>query len=410
MDAIGRNPAKTNWPRWAPRASHVPLILRAALCAVSLYSLTADAVAGEARASDREALKRTVVQHHTALMLAEYQDSLEGARNLRSKIGGLLDAPSAQTLEAARAAWIAARVPYLQTEAARFYDGPIEEVEGMINSWPIDENYIDYTTDDPDAGVINHPAQYPKIDKAALASINEQDGEKNISTGFHAIEFLLWGQDLNENGPGARPATDFANSPGAPSRRREYLKTAADLLVEHLQRVTAAWEKQPGSTFANKLAALPPDEALALIMKGLGSLSGPELRGERLTVAYATKEQENEHSCFSDTTHQDFVGNQLGIQNIYLGRYRRTDGSIVEGPGLRDLLQDSDSALAKRLTAEIQGSLDALKSIPEPFDRAMQGRDTDPGRVAIKKAIDALGAQTDTIVKAATMLQLQLNL
>src|SRR5688572_27486763 len=146
------------------------------------------------------------------------------------------------------------------------------------------------------------------------------------------------------------------------------------------------------------------------MLKGVGSLSGPELRGERLTVAYTTKEQENEHSCFSDTTHQDFIGNQLGIQNIYLGRYQRPDGTIVRGPGLYDLLRRVDSALAERLTTQIDASLQHLKGIPQPFDRAMQGRDTDPGRVAMKKAIDALGAQTDSIVKAATALRLQLNL
>jgi putative iron-regulated protein len=44
-------------------------------------------------------------------------------------------------------------------------------------------------------------------------TLHEADGvEANVATGYHAIEFLLWGQDLNGHGVGAgnRPWTDYA--------------------------------------------------------------------------------------------------------------------------------------------------------------------------------------------------------
>ena len=80
-------------------------------------------------------------------------------------------------------------------------DGP----EGLINAWPLDEAYIDYVEGDPAAGVVNDPDTYPTIDAELLTSLNEQGGEANISTGWHAIEFLLWGQDLSTDGPGDAP-------------------------------------------------------------------------------------------------------------------------------------------------------------------------------------------------------------
>ena len=61
-------------------------------------------------------------------------------------------------------------------------------------------------------------AAFPEITAEALTAANEEGGETNISTGWHAIEFLLWGQDLSATGPGARPATDYTTAPNAERR------------------------------------------------------------------------------------------------------------------------------------------------------------------------------------------------
>lgn len=362
----------------------------------------------------RPELSAAVVSNYCNLVHAAYADSLQGVRDFQSAVETFLAQPDAQTLRAARQAWNRSRTVYLQTEIARFYDGPIEAVEGQVNSWPIDENYIDYTVDEPHAGLINLPEKFPALTRDVLAGANEKGGEKNISTGFHAIEFLLWGQDLSETGPGDRPPSDYAedaaglahNSP----RRREYFRCATALLVEHLAQVEREW--QPGLTnnYRAQFLALPPAAALAHIFKGLGSYSSGELGGERLLVPYATKEQEGEHSCFSDTTHLDFIHGQLGIQNIFLGRYLRADGSRISGPGLKALLETADPQLAATLESQIAASLAAFEAVPPPFDQAMLGRDTDPGRVAIKRSIDAMQAQTLTIAKAAKALGIRLNL
>jgi len=355
-------------------------------------------------------LQREVIAQYAAIAHAGYVDALAGARSLAAAIDAFTEAPNDESLQRARTAWHAARVPYVQTEAFRFYDGPIEAVEGLANSWPIDENLIDYVDGEPDAGVINQPDTYPTIDAALIASLNEKGGEKNITTGYHAIEFLLWGQDLNEEGPGRRTYADYVDgkAPHA-NRRREYLRTASQLLVTHLEQVAGEWAPGTPGNYRERFLAMPPDEALACILKGAGILSGSELAGERLTVAYETKEQEDEHSCFSDTTHLDIVHDVLGIENVWFGRYVRVGGERVEGAGVRDLLARVDPALAGTLGRQIEASTAAAAAVPPPFDVAIQGTDKAPGRIAVKKLIVALRAQADSIAHAGAALGLKLN-
>jgi putative iron-regulated protein len=283
-------------------------------------------------------------------------------------------------------------------------------LEGFINAWPIDENLVDYVDGEPNAGIINAVEQYPSITPTLIVSLNEKDGEKNITAGFHAIEFLLWGQDLNDDGPGRRSFRDYLEG-GAPhaSRRREYLRIVTHLVVEHLVQVMSEWTPDRLSNYRARFLALPQDEALTLMLKGAGILSGAELAGERLTVPYETKEQEDEHSCFSDNTHRDVLFDILGLENVLRGRYVRTSGVQIDGPSPLDLLTKVDPALARTLDRQIAAGVAAARAVPAPFDRAITGVDSAPGRMAVKTVISALRAQADSIAQAGAVLGLKLN-
>ena len=111
-------------------------------------------------------------------------------------------------------------VPLLRRPDRQPDDGP----EGQINAWPMDEAYVDYVDREPDAGIINNAAKYPTITTEVLDEANEKGGEKNISTGWHAIEFLLWGQDPNAERAGAAPVTDYTT---ARERRPTCARTSA---------------------------------------------------------------------------------------------------------------------------------------------------------------------------------------
>jgi putative iron-regulated protein len=359
---------------------------------------------------DLRIAKQAVIANYAAIVHASYQDALSSTRILSSAIDDFLQSPTDASLEKARRAWIDARVPYTQTEAYRFYDGPIDAVDGRINAWPIDESLIDYVDGEPSAGIISNVRGHPSITRDLIVSLNERDGEKSITAGFHSIEFLLWGQDLNDDGPGRRSYRDYVDQAAAHAdRRREYLRIVAHLLVADLQRLTDEWAPGDPENYRARFLALPPDEALACILKGVGILSGAELAGERLTVPYETKEQEDEHSCFSDNTDRDILFDMRGIENVLRGRFQRASGERIEGPSVLGLIAKVDPSLAATLGQQLEDGLAAAAAIPHPFDRAITGVDSAPGRVAIKRVIAALRAQSDSIARAGAVLGLRLN-
>lgn len=351
-----------------------------------------------------------VIDGYAQLVSATYTDVLTGVNALDGSIKMLVADPSDTTLTAARQAWVNARVSYGQSEAFRFYGGPIDDADGpeaRINAWPLDESYIDYVEGVPTSGVINDPMTYPTIDSALLVAINEKDGEKNIAAGYHAIEFLLWGQDMNAMGPGNRPFNDYVVGAGGTAanqdRRGLYLQTTSALLVNDFTPVVAEWAE--AGAYRSSFVKLPPEEALRRILLGMGSLSGAELAGERMQVAYDTKEQEDEHSCFSDNTIADLAGNARSIQNVYLGKY-----GTLDVPGLDEIVRERDPALDKRMQEQLAASIAAIEAIPAPFDQAMMGADTAEGRQRMAAAIKALRSQTTTIVDIALLLGISLNI
>lgn len=342
----------------------------------------------------------TVATHYAALVHANYSDTLAAAQDMQAAIKAFVAAPSADGLAAARKAWLGAREFYGQTEAFRFYGGPIDDdkgPEGQINAWPLDEAYVDYVQGKPKAGLINNPKF--KITKTNLAKFNERGGEENISSGWHAIEFLLWGQDLSETGPGNRSFEDYVDgkTPNA-DRRRQFLTVATELLVDDLNFLVKAWA--PGQKNYRARFEKGGKESVRKIIVGLGSLSRGELSGERMEVALNSQDQEDEHSCFSDNTHRDIVTNATGIQNVWLGQYKKRDGSVLQGPGVRDLVAAKKADLAEKTSAQIAASVAGAEAIPAPFDRAIAKGSA--GRPAIEKTVASLVEQSKLLVESAS--------
>jgi putative iron-regulated protein len=357
-----------------------------------------------------------VVQQYADIVFAVYSDSLSTGKELNARLNALVAAPSVETLEAAKAAWKAARIPYLQSEAFRFYGGPIDAEgtgpEGLMNAWPMDEAYIDYVEGNSSAGIINNPKDYPEISVDLLTTLNEKDGETNISTGYHAIEFLLWGQDLSASGPGTRPFSDYLREGGEANalRRGQYLLAVGDLLVGHLQGLADAWNPEIPGNYRAAFLAEPRADALQKILTGVGVLSGFEVSGERLAVAFETKAQEDEHSCFSDNTHVDMIEDARGIQNVVTGTYTRTDGTQITGPGLKALIATKDQALSETLENQSRALVKTAEEIPSPFDQAILGDENASSRVVIGRLIEELREFSATVVAAGKLFDLGINI
>ena len=402
------------------------LTMKALMAAVALLALSATAIAATS--------ERDVLSHYADLAHAKYEDSLIAARVLRDAVNRFAAEPTEANLAGARDAWVAARVPYQQSEVYRFGNAVVDDWEGKVNAWPLDEGLIDYVAasygaesgENPGyrANVIASPSftfsgrtiDASVITKELLAdTLHELGGvEANVATGYHAIEFLLWGQDLNGRGPGAgtRPASDFDPgncSRGNCDRRAAYLRTVTDLLIDDLEWMTAQWV--PGGEAREGLVGGDAAQGLAAIFTGMGSLSYGELAGERMQLGLLLHDPEEEHDCFSDNTHASHYHDALGIRNIYLGAYRRIDGSTVEGPSVSDLVAaasaDADAALRERLDATMaaMGEIVTAAEGGEAYDQQI-GEGNPTGNARVQAAIDALTAQTRAIEGAVGALDL----
>ena len=351
--------------------------------------------------------QKDVVLNYANVVSASYADAIAGATTLKSTVDAFVKAPSATGLAACQKAWIDARPAYLQTEAYRFYDGPIDAdpagLEGLINSWPLDEAYIDYVEGDLTAGMINDLKKYPTITKKIIFDENGSEGETDVRVGYHAIEFLLWGQDFYETSAGKRAFTDYTTAKNA-NRRATYLQIVTNALIESLQAVASQWDSKNGKYYAEFTKTGNEITSLTNVLLGLGKLTKGEMSGERMTSVVASADQEDEHSCFSDNTHNDFIYDQLGIYNVYLGRYKKTDGTTIDGAGIDDLVKAKNATQNTAMIVKLDAATANINAIPKPFDQAIL-----KSKTVIQTAIKSLREQSDQLVLVAKELGINLN-
>ncbi len=349
--------------------------------------------------------KQQVITHYAAIVLQNYQDAYSDAVALQTALTAFTSNPTEGTHNAAKQAWKTARESYGPTEAFRFASGPIDDgngPEGLLNAWPLDENYIDYVDGALDSGIINDLTTYPTISKTLLESLNEVGGEANISIGYHAIEFLLWGQDTTsptDNQAGLRVYTDFIDGGTASNqdRRRQYVNICAELLLDHLQLMLDEWAD--GGSYQTTFLALNEDTAIKNMLTGIATLSKSELAGERMFVALSNQDQEDEHSCFSDNTHRDIRLNLAGIKNVYNGNY----GSI-SGASLSTLVSQANSSTGTNVTTLLNFAVTTVENTATPFDLAIIGGSSTTEGAKVLTAVNALQDLGDQLVLAGTAL------
>jgi putative iron-regulated protein len=367
--------------------------------------------------------RRPVVETYANVVLATYEDTLSSLRALDAAVDALIAAPSDASLATARERWREARIPYSRSEAFRFYAGPIDQEggpEGQINGWPLDENHIDAVMVDkygaaPGLNIIGNPASFPTITPELIAAQNEAGGEKNIASGYHAIEFLLWGQDLNDppESAGRRSFQDFVSNGDAGSvnaRRGAYLKAATTLLIRDVDGVAAEWREPAAGTenYRSKLVTGDVYTGLKRMLTGIITLAEVEMASERMNVPLLSGDQEEEQSCFSDTSAEDLRSNEAGIESVYFGRYESPGGKKIEGPSLAQTVRAADPRVADEIEARLTRTREALDAVRGPFDREIQP-DNKEGQARVQAVIDSLHAQTQSFMRVAKALQIFLS-
>ena len=375
-----------------------------------------------------------VLDTYADIAAATYGDSLTTAVTLSAAVDALIAAPSEQSLNDARAAWLAARIPYQQSEAYRFGNSIVDDWEGRVNAWPLDEGLMDYVdmgyggpTDENELAALNVVANpilmiagvqvdATVITPALIADTlnNADEVGTNVARGSHAIEFFLWGQDLNGTGPGAgnRPYTDYVVGDGCTNgncdRRVDYLRAATDLLVADLTEMAGNWAEGG----AARIAVMADETAgISAILTGMGSLAYGEQAGQRMRLGLLLNDPEEEHDCFSDNTYNSHYYDGLGMQNVYLGRYVRVDGTVVEGPSLSALVAAADPALDLEMQTKLTATMTALSAIKVAaeggmaYDMMLAAGNTQ-GEALIMGGVNGLIDQTKTVERIVTALGL----
>jgi putative iron-regulated protein len=338
-----------------------------------------------------------VRENYVGLAGALYTEALNGAQKLSAAVDALLAKPSESTLAQARNAWLVARAQYLPTEAFRYYDGPIDGPatstrragpESRINAWPLNEAVIDYVVGGPSSGLVG--AIKTPITAENILKLDQVSDEADVTTGFHAIEFLLWGQDRSAKGAGDRKFTDFvlpAGKNGVTQRRRDYLKALTGMLEADLGFVLSQWDPVRSSAYAREFMALDSYEAVGRMVRGMAMLAVEEMSSERLSVALDSGTQEDEASCFSDNTHREFSANLRGIQSVWFAQHNK-----ISAPSLRSLVQKLDPKVAAQLDAALSQAQAQAQIVENDgaFDQMLIAPATDPRRQHAEALVSAL--------------------
>lgn len=345
-----------------------------------------------------------IVSGYAKLVFATYSDALQTAQLLQSSIDTFLLNPNTANQIKAQEAWITARKYYGQTEVFRFYDGPIDNgetgVEGLLNAWPLDEVYVDYVAGDDNSGIINDIKNFPEITTDLLVSMNEKGGEENISCGYHAIEFMLWGQDTFANSAGRRPVADFVANSLINERRRTYLKLCSELLVKHLQQLTNQWNPEIAGNYYATFISENPSVSMQKILTGMGVLAKVEMAGERMFTAYDNAGQEDEQSCFSDNTKADLMNNFGGIINVFYGTYVQFDKTNLQVKNMGNLVQLINPELFAQTDSLIKKCNNDIQNIYQPFDQAITLEDKRPQVMNAILSVQKIGDQMANIAAA----------
>eukprot|EP00768_Dysnectes_brevis_P000871 gnl/Dysnectes_brevis/11_a15_13465.p2 GENE.gnl/Dysnectes_brevis/11_a15_13465~~gnl/Dysnectes_brevis/11_a15_13465.p2 ORF type:complete len:442 (-),score=-99.86 gnl/Dysnectes_brevis/11_a15_13465:1913-3238(-) len=384
---------------------------------------------------------------------ANYSKALQDAKLLQVAIERFTKNPTEITLKNAKNAWLISRESYGETEIFRLANGPIDaedgwvaeqygSLEGQINAWPLDENMIDYTTNAKGVvtkgniidtkGLFNPGGEestsvdVTNISVDAITDLNENGGDANVATGYHAIEFLLWGQDQDYSnfvkdsvtkGPltaGQRPLSDYTTDKNK-DRRKAYLNASAQKVVNDLTVIANAWAKDDSTNYRAALLGKNSDvnknisnkDAKKDIFAGMGVFIKSELANERIAVAVLTPSEEDEHSCFSDNTHRDIQTNYQGFKNILMGTYNGQDFGVAPIDALDEKSKNEILSLMAKIETKIE-SIDTIAKTSRHFD--YQIRPNDPQAKVIVKLKNELRKLGDKMVMVASANGINLSI
>mgnify|MGYP001291983505 FL=1 len=245
-----------------------------------------------------------------------------------------------QNLDAAKAAWISARIPWEQSESWLF--GPVDfrGHDPALDSWPVNRTDLD----------------------AVLASGNALTPEfvRNLDPtlkGFHTAEYLLFAFSIDQLG----------------DREFEYLiavVTDIELTATELLNDWIAGPEPFGDIMktAGSNSVFPSQvSALEQIIEGM-SVILDEVANGKIAEPFDNQDVEAVESQFSFNSRADFADDIRGVLYSYTGDQPLLG---INGTGIDELVAETDPDLSARVENEINDAIDAILAIPQPFRDAI---------------------------------------
>ena len=256
----------------------------------------------------------------------------------QSSIATLTDQTNIENLNLSKQAWLNAHSAYELTTLHRYYATQLMgeqdslvlmQLQYQINHWPIVPGYIDYVDGYPDSGIVHDINVNLNAD-----SLREQHGSFDVSEvtlGFHAIEFLLWGYDADSV---ARPATDFdavleltpkeiesgyTLEQLSNNRRRLFLSVVVDTLVKDFLALQSLWLAEEPS-ISQRIESISGTELIVILADSMSAMLTQELLQRSLYPMLNGDFVESVQSPYSRST-QNAVSSQLsGLERLLLER------------------------------------------------------------------------------------------
>jgi putative iron-regulated protein len=288
-----------------------------------------------------------------------YQDDAKFFNNL----------PAIFALEDCRVTWKAFYNEFLLLSPYRYYSGGLdagfEENQNYLDLSGINYSYIDYTVNQPNAGIIKDSINYPEINQVGMLAWNQEGGEKNIALGFHVLEFLLWGEDLSATGPGMRTNNDYSKINTENERRMKYFLDASKYLNKMIGDISL------DAKYENNLLAMSEDEALNEILSGYMKFLKDDLIASTLLKPLESQDPKDELSDFSDNTLSNIKSKINGLLYALDGSELFL-GSSESWYFMIDFISDVDDESAQEIMASLTKASGLISQINVDFDQAIQ--------------------------------------
>ncbi len=308
-------------------------------------------------------------------VLPTYEDMKNKAWNLYDAVSALEEGISEAKIKTACNAWRATRIPWEQSEAFLFGPANIQNLDPLLDSWPLDQSQIETKLNSSGT-----------IDGGSLG--------ENIR-GFHTIEYFLF-----KDGQARTTITE---------RQLEYLVVATELLRNDCIKLWSSWAGKdvlkgrdaeamaevgyepasPSYAYQFKNAGkagsvyMSTSDAIDAIIEGcmtiadeVGSakIGGPNELAKAGNTAQAVLEVESWYSWNSIT---DYTNNIESIRNSYLGGLEGNRGNSLSA-----FVKSKNAAMDKEITDAIEHAYAKVSGMQKPFRNNLTGAGVD-------EAIDA---------------------